>query len=156
MTAITKAQVNDGIAAGLAAIPQFAPGAGVVQSYAAMMEGISETPTIQVYFDNIIGDSAGNNDRATFGGGGGAVVRRRVWVFHIDVYTVERNQIGQDMARVYPASELVEDYLDRQIQEPYFGVAGIKSLKWTGQRVTFVYASSKFAGIRYVLTVEVY
>lgn len=155
MANVTKADVNNGIAADLAAISGFSPPDGVTQSFDQMKEGISDTPTIQVYWDHAEGDSAGNNDRATFGGGG-AVVRRRVWVFHIDLYAVERNQIGQDMARVYPASELVDDFLDSQIQEPYFGVAGIKTLKWTSQRVTFVYASSKYAGIRYVLTVEIY
>lgn len=150
--AITLAQVLDAVATTLGAANGIGAGAGVVQSYDELTDGIAATPTLQVYPQSALDDVASQNNRTTFQAG----VRQRQYTLHADVYARVRGVIGQDMNAVVVLADAVETKLDAQDVRPYFGLDGIQDYKWDMNRVTFDYGNYKYAGLRFVIRIWVY
>lgn len=150
--AITLAQVNDALATTLGAATGLAGGAGAVQSYNQLSDGIADAPTLQVYPQSALDDVASSNNRTTFRGG----VRQRQYTFHADVYVRERSSIGEDMNAVVTLANALETILDAQDVKPYFGLDGIADYKWDMNRVTFEHGNYKYAGLRFIIRIWVY
>ncbi|MCK6580361.1 MAG: hypothetical protein L6Q98_19885 [Anaerolineae bacterium] len=152
--AITLAEINTAIAASLGA----ATGIARVQDAAkpdpdeGLTEGIADLPMLQVYWQSLDTSTGSENDRIAMRGG----VRVTQCVFHADVYARQRGMISEDAARTLELAEAVQEILEAQDVKPYFGLIGVKSFRWTAERVTFDYAGVAYAGVRFVITVWVF
>lgn len=117
-----------------------------------LSDGMNDTPTLQVYWDEESTDIASETDRTTFQAG----VRQSELVYFADAFVKQRESIGEDMARVYPIAQSVRGILAAQNVKPYFGLDGIKSFRWRAQRVLIDYAGISYIGIRFTLTIRVF
>lgn len=123
-------------------------------SVADFKESIPDVALLQVYPES--GETAmySGTDRTTFRAG----VRHSQAIIHVDCYARVRSQIGQDMKAAVELADAVINRLEQQRVSPYFGLQGLKAFRWTWERVTFTYGDpeTKFAGIRFVLSFDVY
>lgn len=134
----------EGVRADLAAYS----GVNVAQGGSSVTEGIHDEYTVQVTPEMGEESHKSGTDRATFGKG---TSTERI-VLNIDVYARQRSNIGEDMAAVITAADVVRSFLKESITEPLFGVTGVLTLHWTWQRVLFTYNKVEHVGIRFVLT----
>lgn len=123
------------------------------QAHETTTDGMTDWPTLQVYWERTEADFTSRTDRSTFGAG----LRQKQVIVHVDVYVRQRALIGEDMAAVAATADAIEDVLDAQREKPFFGLAAIRAFKWTSERVTFAYGDPelRFAGVRFVLTCSV-
>lgn len=117
-----------------------------------LSDGMNDTPTLQVYFDEGETDAAYETDRTTFQAG----VRQTGLTFLADVFVKQRESLGEDMARTLVLASAVWDVLEAQTVKPYFGLEGIQAFHWRAQRVILDYAGVSFIGIRFTLTIRVF
>ncbi|MCK6581194.1 MAG: hypothetical protein L6Q98_24145 [Anaerolineae bacterium] len=146
MTQVTINAINTAIAETLGAT------AGVVrvQDAGDLGEGLLDLPAIQVYWQGSITEPGGETDRRTFGAG----VRLTRLTFYADVYARQRSHLGEDMTRTLALA--VQTVLEAQHQPPFFGLAGVRALRWNAERVTFDYGGAAYAGVRFVIETTVY
>ncbi len=148
---VTIVQIINAVADTLSA----ATGLDYTQSYDELSEGMQDTPTLQVYFDSFVMDSASRNDRTTFQGR----VRQKSLTIFADLYARQRSHIGEDMAEFVPLVDAILDVFEQQDTKPYFGLAGIKSFGPVNcQRVTFTYGdpSVNYIGARFTIPILVW
>jgi len=154
MPSVTLTQLVEAIATtfeGVAAL--------IVQEAEEATEGIQDPPILQIYPETWNADAGGGNtDRTTFGGG-----RRQTDITILaDLYAKERSHIGEDFAVLLPLVDAMIDILEAQDAQPYFGLAdvrgnpGIASFRWSGERVTIVYAQQRFVGARFTITCRIF
>ena len=146
--AITIAQMADALTTTLGAAATVAR----AESYDELTEGIHDYPMLQVYWQGTANDVSGNDDRTTYRGG----VRQKEYTFYCDYYARPRSELAEDNAAVTNGADALEAVLEVQNTKPYFGLAGIKAFRWTGERVAFDYGGTLYAGCRYVLTLRVF
>lgn len=125
------------------------------QARTRLTEGIPETPLAQVYFESQDTSANSNTDRRSFGSTAQPPIKQSTVVYHIDIYAAQRNNIGADMAAIEDTVDEVDRILDSETRSPFFGVDGIKSFKYRIERVVFDYASVKYAGARFIITMTV-
>ena len=147
---ITLAQICNAVETTLSA----AVGLTYTQSYNELEEGMNDTPTLQVYWNGMSQDPAGGNDRTTFRAG----VRQTDIEIYCDLYATTRNEVGENMAALLPLVDAIVDVLEMQDTKSYFGLAGLKSFRWSAQRVTFQYTDPMrlYVGARFVLNFRVF
>lgn len=118
-----------------------------------LTDGMNDLTAMQVYFERAEASAGSNTDRVTFG----AAIRRSLWTFHVDVYARQRSHIGEDMAAVVNTADAVIDLLETQTTGAPFGLAGIKTFRWTAERATFVYGDPelRYAGVRFIIVLSV-
>ena len=97
--AITYAQINDAIESKLGA----ATGLVRSQSYDELTDGMTDTPTLQVYWQRDVTDPQGNTSMTTFRTG----VQQVEMVFHADLFARQRSHIGEDMSALYTVMQQV-------------------------------------------------
>lgn len=150
MTSITVAQICDAVKNTLATAPILAR----AMSYNQLTEGINDTPTLQVYWDNSDLDPSGNADRTTFKAG----VRQTNVVIFCDYYARQRKHIGEDMAALVNGIDAMTAIFEVQDTKPYFGLDGIKAFHVSPQHVTFEYGETaiKYTSARFTLTIRVF
>jgi hypothetical protein len=150
MATTTTAQICDAIETTLSS----ATGLKRSETYNELSDGITETPTLQVYWESTEEDISGSTDRTSFGAG----VRQDEHLFHGDLYVRQRSHIGEDMRDLMAMKDAIDAVLVAEKTKPYFGLAGIKAFRWRAERVTFVYGDPQipFVGIRYYLTVRTF
>lgn len=148
MTRVTISAINTAIAEALGA----AAGVVRVQDAGDLGEGLLDLPAIQVYWQGSITEPGGETDRRTVGAG----VRLTRLTFHADVYARQRSHLGEDMTRTLALAEAVQSVLEAQNQPPFFGLAGVRALRWNAERVTFDYGGTAYAGVRFVIETTVY
>lgn len=153
MTVLTLAQVNNAIADTLGAATGL--GANHWQSFDELTEGMAP-PMLQVYWESDAVDATTATDRLTSRSATHAGVVVTDHVFHADLYGRQRSQLGEDMSVLYPLIDAVRAVLRAQTNEPFFGLVGIKSFKWSSQRVTFEYANVKYVGCRFTITIRIF
>ena len=150
MGSITYAQITNAIESKLGA----ATGLSRSQSYDKLTDGMTDTPTLQVYWERDVTDPQGMTHQTTFRRG----VQQVEMVFHADLFARQRGHIGEDMRVLYVVMEAVRATLEAETTKPYFDLDGIQAFRWTGERVTFEYGDPmlRFIGARYVITVRVF
>jgi hypothetical protein len=148
--AITYAQITDAIESRLGV----AIGLARSQSYDELTDGMTDTPTLQVYWQRDVTDPQGTTHQTAFGTG----VQQVEVVFHADLFARQRSHIGDDMAVLYGMAQAVRETLEAETSSPYFGLDGIKAFRWTAERVTFEYGdpSLPYIGARFVIIVRVF
>jgi hypothetical protein len=144
--AITYAQINDAIEDKLGA----ALGLARSQTYDELTDGMTDTPTLQVYWQRDNTDPS----MTTFRTG----VQQVEMTFHADLFARQRSHIGEDMKVLYEVMQEVREMLEAETTKPYFDLEGIQAFSWTSERVTFEYGdpSQPYVGVRYMLTVRVF
>jgi len=155
MASVLVSTICDGIAAAFAADVDIV----TVQSYNQLTESINrgDLPLIQVYWEAIQWDTTGNTDRATFGGG----VRSKNLTIHVDLYAAPRSHLNENMGDLVFQIDSIIAVLEAENTQPFFGVAGIKSIDIASiDRVVFEYTSGAspvwYMGARIVLSLWVY
>lgn len=148
--AITYAQINDAITQTIGV----AEGLHRSQSYDELTDGMTDTPTLQVYWQQDTTDPQGSTSMTTFRTG----VQQASMVFHVDLFVRQRSHIGEDMKVLYEVAQAVRETLEAETVKPYFGLAGIEAFSWTAERVTFEYGdpSLPYVGARFTLTIRVF
>ena len=148
--AITYAQINDAIESTLGA----ATGLARSQSYDELTDGMTDTPTLQVYWQRDTTDPQGMTSMTTFQTG----VQQVDMVFHADLFARQRSHIGEDMSALYTVMQAVRETLEGEKTKPLFGLPGIQSFRWTTERVTFEYGDPllPYVGARYTIFIKVF
>ena len=148
--AITYAQINSAIESKLGT----AVGRARSQDFDELTDGMTDTPTLQVYWQRDNTDPQGTTHQTAFGTG----VQQMEAIFHADLYARQRSHIGDDMAVLYTVMQAVRETLEAERSSPYFGLEGIKAFRWAAERVTFEYGdpSLPYVGVRFVITVRVF
>lgn len=146
--AVTTAQINDALTTTLGAAASLIRS----QSYDELTEGMADTPTMQIYFEEWASDPTTTDDRHTFRGGG----RVTEILYHVDVYVNQSANIGEDMARIAITVDEIIAILQSQNVKPYFGLDGIKAFRWRCVRAVFNYADADYRGVRFYLTIIVF
>ena len=133
-----------------------ATGVTYTQSYDELSEGMQDTPTLQVYWQEIVEDAATNNDRTTFRGG----VRQKDITIHADLYACRRSHLAENWATMLPLVDAIIDVLEEQDTKPYFNTAAdeLKAFSWTASYVNFTYADPSiiYVGARFILRFRVF
>jgi hypothetical protein len=150
MATTTTAQICDAIESTLGA----AAGVSRSESYDELSDGVTETPTLQVYWESTEEDISGSTDRTSFRAG----MRQDEHLFHGDLYVRQRSHIGEDMQKLVEMKDAIDAVLVAQTDKPYFGLAGIQAFHWRAERVTFVYGDPQipYVGIRYYITIRTF
>jgi hypothetical protein len=148
--AITYAQINDAIEDKLGK----ALGLARSQSYDELTDGMTDTPTLQVYWQRDNTDPQGMTSMTTFRTG----VQQTEIIFHADLFARQRSHIGEDMKVLYEVMQEIREALEAETTKPYFDLEGIQAFRWTSERVTFEYGdpSLPYVGARYTITVRVF
>lgn len=148
--AITYAQINDAIETTLGVATELHRS----QTYDKLTDGMTDTPTLQVYWQRDETDPQGQTSMTTFRTG----VQQVSMIFHADLFARQRSHIGEDMKVLYETMESVRATLEAETTKPYFDLDGIQAFKWVAERVTFEYGdpSQPYVGARYVITVRVF
>ena len=149
--------ICDGIATvlGAAVISQ----GGRKQTYSELTEGMNDWPTLQVYPEFWNMDARTDTDRHTFpGANASAPVRMTELTVLADLYARQRNDIAEDMTKLVQCVDAMVAKFEEQNKSPYFGVAGIKNWKVSGQRVNFVYGDQQipYTGFRFTILIRTY
>lgn len=158
MTTITIAEINTalattlGAAAGIQRIQDGANDGSGDGGTTPLSDGMNDTATLQLYWQDGETDVAQEADRTTFRAG----VRQTQLTFFADVFVKQRGSIGEDMAKVIRLASAVWDVLEAQQTKPYFGLDGIQALHWTAARTLFEYGQVTYMGMRFTLTIRVF
>jgi hypothetical protein len=127
--------------------------------YDHLPEGVNDAPSLMVYWQSVVNDKYTDTDRTTFGG-----VRVKEFMFRVDYYQNPRNNMEENNAKLtYGAVEII-DILEQQALGctpggghcPPFGLCGLKTFRWSGERVTFDYGSVRYYGARFEIVVRVF
>jgi hypothetical protein len=148
--AVTTAQINTAIKTTMGA----AAGLTRSQDFNELTEGMADTPTLQVYFEEWENDIASaTTDRTTYRGG----VEQCQLVYHADILGAPRGpDLGEEMARLLPVVDQIIDILQAQKVKPYFGLDGIKAFRWSARRVQIDYNNELFVACRFIITIRVF
>lgn len=150
MATTTTAQICDAIETTLSS----AAGLSRAETYSELSDGVTETPTLRVYWESTEEDISGSTDRTSFGAG----VRQDEHLFHGDLYVRQRSHIGEDMQKLVEMKDAVDAVLVAQTTKPYFGLVGIKAFHWRAERVTFIYGDPQvpYVGVRWYFTIRTF
>ena len=133
-----------------------ATGLTYTQSYDELTEGMQDTPTLQVYWEEIIEDPMTSTERTTFGAG----VRQKDIILYADLYGTRRAHLAEDWATTLPLVDAIIDVLEAQDTKPYFNTAAdeLKAFSWTASYVNFTYTdpSITYVGARFILRFRVF
>lgn len=128
------------------------------QSYYQLTEGMNTLPTLQVYPDSWETSVNSETDRIAFvdplTGIPGA--RYTEIVFFLDLIVRQRSQLDEDWQNAVNMADALDNQLNLEGACPHFGLAGIRSFRWSAQRVVFPYAEIEYVGFRFTLTVRVF
>jgi hypothetical protein len=153
--AITIGQVCTDIATALAGIVTASEDTIIVHNYNQIKEGMNDYPLLQVYPDALEVDSRNETDAVTLS----KAVRNHSLTVNLDVYAHTRNQIDENMQDVVECWDAVEDRLEDVTSGagcPIFDQPLIRNIHWTVERATFPYATQEYAGVRFVLVMEIF
>jgi hypothetical protein len=151
--AITIAQINSAIhdtfANNLTTIDY-------TQDYDNLTEGLANTPLLQVYWNTLNPVSEGSStDRRTFSGGS-KPIRTKRYLFNVDLYLDPRSDIDRNFSQMLPIVDEINDILEEQDEQPYFGLAGIQSYTWSCQRGNIEYAQVLYPVVQWVIEIYVF
>lgn len=128
----------------------------LTHNYNEIKEGMPDYPLLEVYPEDLEVDSRMETDAHTLDKSGTRVHRLTV---NVDVYVHTRNQIDENMEDVVDCWDAIEDRLEDTTTGagcPIFNNEYIRNIHWTAERVTLVRQSLEYAGIRFVLSLEVF
>lgn len=122
-------------------------------------EGINDAPSLMVYWQSTVNDALrGETDRWTF-------ANRRVkdLAFHVDFFANPRNNLDENNATLTEAASEIIDILEMEALScaeykhcPPFGLCGLKTFLWQGERVVFDWGGVLYFGARFIITVRTY
>lgn len=144
---ITTATINNAIAS---TFRRGIPGLKV-QSFDDLTEGLPDLPLLQVYWNNFVEDEQTDTDRR-------APLKAAVGsddVFHLDLYAAVRSELYRDIPAVIRLMDDMRAVMYQQT-DTYFGIEGIKGVRWEGRRANLRYGNEMYAGARFLLTVRVF
>lgn len=152
--AITIAQINSAIhdtfANNLTTIDY-------TQDYDTLTEGLANTPLLQVYWNSLNPVSEGSStDRRSFGSATVKPIRTKRYLFNADLYLDPRSDIDRNFAQMLPIVDEINNILENQDDEPYFGLSGIKSYTWSCQRGNIEYAQTSYPVVQWVIEIYVF
>ena len=128
-----------------------------IQNYNELTEGMQTLPTLQVYLEDFETSADSETDRYTFCQPGDMGPRRwTVMTIRLDMYARHRSQIDEDWELAHVLVNDVQDALEAQCACPFFGLAGIRNIKWAARRVVFELSQSRYTGFRFELTVGIF
>lgn len=143
---LTFTELVEGIRSTLAEVTEVAQ----AQGGTTVTDGMNDLPALQVYLDSFEQAHRSGTDRTTFRGG----IRETTIDINVDVYARQRSHIGEDMAAVHSIADAIQAKLEEQDTAPFFGLTELKSFRYRGERVTFVYGDTQisYAGLRIVIS----
>lgn len=152
--AITIAQINSAIhdtfANNLTTIDY-------TQDYDSLTEGLANTPLLQVYWNSLNPVSEGSStDRRSFSGAGAKPIRTKRFLFNADLYLDPRSDIDRNFTQMLPIVDEINNILENQDNEPYFGLVNIKSYTWSCQRGNIDYAQISYPVVQWVIEIYVF
>lgn len=116
-------------------------------SVVSIGEGIADSRTIQVYPSEFEGAKNSRTDRNTLGGG----LRLRRYVIRVDVYSVQRANLDENITTATTDAYSVIGVLESQTTSPAFGLSGVHTFHWTGRLGVFQYAGVEYWGSQFTL-----
>jgi hypothetical protein len=131
-----------------------------VYGWDELPEGIQDTPSLAVYWQQVTNDAQTSTDRTTF-----SKVRVKELIFHIDYFASARNQLAEDNERLTNAASQIIDILETEAAAacatgashcPPFGLCALKTFRWWGERVVYDYGGILLYGARFYITLLVY
>jgi hypothetical protein len=146
--------VRLGSATGIATTLSAATGLTYAQAFDDLTDGMQDTPTLQVYWEDMAQDPSTSNDRTSFRAG----VRQTSITIFADLYAHQRAHMAEDMAILMPLVDAIRVELEKQDTQPLVGTSLIKSFSWSARRVTFTYGDPNinYIAARFTLTVRVF
>jgi hypothetical protein len=126
-----------------------------VENYDALSEGIPVLPCAHVY--PVAAETDSGNEavaQSSFKAG----VRVTTVTINVDVYARQRSQKKHDIKAQVDLIDAVDNWLTAQPMESAFGVAGIRAVRWSWERTTFVYGEPQisYAGAEFTLMITVF
>ena len=129
----------------------------IIYNYDKLPEGMQTLPALEIYVEEWETSIDSETDRYTFAQAGGTGPRR--WtapIVRLDMYARHRSQTDEDWGLALILANDLQDALEAQGSCPYFGLAGIRDIRWTARRVVFETAQAKYTGYRFELTVGIF
>lgn len=144
-------QVGDAIVTTLEAAPSLV----AVQAHDEISDGMTDPPTLQVYWQRDTTDPEGNTSMTTFRTG----VQQVDTVYYADLFARQRSaNLAEDMKQLYTSMTEIREILEAQRTKPYFGLAGIQAFRWSAERATWTYddPSLRFVGARFTIMIRIF
>lgn len=139
---------------GIEAVLSAAAGMRSSTSYDKLTEGIpaADCPRLQVYPESGGCDIRTGTDRTAMQAG----VQQAEIVVFADLYARLRSQLNEDMKATVDLIDAIIDKLQEQERPPFFGVAGVKSFKWTWRRAVLRYMDERYMGARFTIYIRIF
>jgi hypothetical protein len=127
------------------------------QTGEGLTEGINDRNTLQVYWEEETPVSTGGGtQKKTLGSANAAPYIDEEIVILADYFCQQRANIGEDMAKLITGVDAIRANLKTQDRPNPFGLIGIASFQWSGQRVVFVYSGVDYIGARFRLVLRTF
>jgi len=154
MATVTIAQICDAVASTLSATT----GLLRTQSYDELTEGMQTLPTLQVYPESWETSMDSATDRISFVDANTGIPGHRYTeiVLFLDLICRQRSHLGEDWGEAVEMADNLDNQLNLEGDCPHFGLAGIRSFRWSAQRVLFPYSETGNVGFRFTLTVRIF
>jgi hypothetical protein len=128
------------------------------QSYDELTEGMNTWPTLQVYPDNWEVSFESETDRLSFVDAVTGIPGHRQThiTLILDLVVRPRSQLAEDWRAAVDLASALHDKLDEEGACPHFGLDGIRSFRWSAQRVLYPYAQMRYVGFRFTLELRIF
>lgn len=113
-----------------------------------LRESINEFPTVQVWFVSKDTVSDGGTERATMASGSSKPMRKTSMLYHIDLYTRPRTNLGQDLSELEALIDVIDQVMEDQ-NRTFFGINGVKAFNHRAEFANFEYNDIKYVGVRW-------
>jgi hypothetical protein len=127
--------------------------------YDELPEGINDAPSLEVYWQRVLDDATTDTDRFTFGA---PAVRVKEITFYVDYIANPRNNLAENNAQLTAGASQIIDILETEDLTcagnhcPPFGQCGIKTFRWSAERVSFLYGGVTYYAARFEIVVRVW
>lgn len=127
------------------------------QDYDDLTEGVINTPTVQFYWNGLDTVSEGSTtDRHTFGDNSKTPVRIKNFEFRIDLLLDKKSFVHKIFTHMLPLVDAINDVLEAENQQPYFGVEGIKAFTWECVRGDIEYGDYTYPAVQWTINITVF
>lgn len=156
MTFIAKPEITQltirSILVALAAKVEGVAGVESIQTLEKLTEGLVENTVMHVYWSSLKTDYATASSRSTFKGN----VRQTRLVFRYDIYDTIMVDVGETVPRLIDITDIVQERLESEHEQPFFGLQGIKDFNWSAEFITLKHNETEYSGVRFEIEMMVF
>ena len=119
-----------------------------VMGGSGLRESINQFPTVQVWFVSKDTTNDGGTERRTMATGSSKPMRKTSLMYHIDLYTRPRTNLGQDLSELEVLIDVIDQVMEDQTRT-FFGISGVKAFNHRAEFANFEYNDIKYVGVRW-------